>query len=149
MASSLRNRKYRKAQGLIAANKIKPEIWRMHPFDIIRAINAAGCNAKKLKKVKYLRHQISISYWNDQGGVCSGFFSYRIFHRWQCAVQKLVHDCRTLYEVHNLSQLIEYEFAHYRYASEIQAAINQTIEGCTAQIIHFASYKRTGDLVAS
>jgi hypothetical protein len=149
MASSLHNRKYRKAQGLIAANKIKPEMWRLNTFDIIRALKANGYKAQKLKKVRYLKHQICISYWDEQGGVCRGFFSYRILDRWQYAVQKLVHDCKSLYEIHCLTEFIEYEFAHYPYPSKIQSAINDTIVVFTTKFAESARYKRTGYLIAS
>lgn len=147
MSTKLYNQNHRRNQGLIAANKIKPEIWRLSPVDIIKAINATGCKAKKIKKINYLKHQICISYWDEKGGVCSGFFSYRILERWQNAVQNLVYNCGSLYEMHYLSQFIEYEFAHYPYPYEMQAAIAETIEACTSQIVE-ASYKRNIDLVA-
>jgi hypothetical protein len=70
----------------------------------------------------------------------SGFFSYRIFERWQCAVEKLVYGCNSLYEIHRLNKLIEYEFTHYPYPVEIEAAINETIEACATQLIELVSY---------
>ena len=149
MASNLRNRTISKPQGLISLNKIKPEIWRFDDARIIKALMDRGYDVKKIKKVKYLKHQICISYWDEKGGVCSGFFSYRIFERWQRSVQKLVYDCQSLYEMHSLTQLIEYEFAHYPYSQEMQAAINDTIVACTSQIVEFASYQRNYNLAAS
>jgi hypothetical protein len=149
MVSNLGNRTLNKPQGLISLNKIKPEIWRIDYPKIITALLARGYDVKKIKKVKYLKHQVCISYWDDKGGVCSGFFSYRIFERWQRAVQKLVYDCRSLYEIHSLNKLIEYEFAHYPYSVEMQAAINDTIVACTSNIVEFASYQRNYRLAAS
>lgn len=149
MSTKLFNQKSYKPQSLISLNKIKPEIWRIDDARIIKALVARGYDVKKIKKIKYLKHQVCISYWNEKGGVCSGFFSYRIFERWQLAVQKLVYDCRSLYEIHSLSKLIEYEFAHYPYSIEMQAAINDTIVACTSQIVELASYRRNYNLAAS
>ncbi|WP_211293183.1 hypothetical protein [Brunnivagina elsteri] len=130
----------RKLQSLISANKIKPEIWRISESVIIETLKNRGFDVKKIKKIKYLKHQVCISYWNQKGGVCSGFFSYRIFERWQSAVEKLVYNCNSLYEIHRLNKLIEYEFTHYPYPVEIEAAINETIEACTTQFIELVSY---------
>jgi hypothetical protein len=149
MTSNLRNRTLNKPQGLITLNKIKPEIWRIDDARIIKALIARGYDVKKIKKVKYLKHQLCISYWEEKGGVCSGFFSYRIFERWQRAVQKLVNDCRSLYEIHSVNKLIEYEFAHYPYPIEMQAVINDTVVACTSNIIELASYQRNYNLAAS
>jgi hypothetical protein len=143
------NQKSYKPQSLISLNKIKPEIWRIDYPKIIIALIARGYDAKKIKLVKYLKHQICISYWDEKGGVCSGFFSYRIFERWQRAVQNLVHYCKSLYEIHSLTQLIEYEFARYPYPQEMQAAINDTIATCTSDIIEFARNQRNYRLAAS
>ncbi len=82
----------RKLQSLISNNKIKPEVWRLSESVIIETLKNQGFAVKKIKKIKYLKHQICISYWDEKGGVCSGFFSYRIFERWQCAVEKLVYQ---------------------------------------------------------
>lgn len=119
-------------RSLIAANKIKPEIWRLSVVDVIKALKAQGYDVKKIKKINYLKHQVCISYWDNQGGVCSGFFSYRILPRWQFAVQKLIHDCKNITELQNLTPLIEYEFCHYPYPWAMQEAINQSMEdwGC-------------------
>jgi hypothetical protein len=139
----------RKVQSLISANKIKPEVWRLSESVIIETLRNRGLDVKKIKKLKYLQHQVCISYWDEKGGVCSGFFSYRIFERWQCAVQRLVYNCGSLYEMHCLNKLIDYEFARYPYPVEIEAAIRETIEACTSQLTELASYRRNQHLVAS
>ncbi len=49
-------------------------------------------------------------------------------------------NCNSLYEIHRLNKLIEYEFTHYPYPVEIEAAINETIEACTTQFIELVGY---------
>jgi hypothetical protein len=149
MTSKPLNQKRCKLQSLISSSKIKPQVWRLSEEQILKALRDRGYNVKKIKKIKYLPHQVCISYWDGKGGVCSGFFSYRIFERWQCAVEKLVYGCNSLYEMHSLNQLIGYEFARYPYPGEMQAAISQTIETCTSQLVDLAGYKRNFHLVAS
>jgi hypothetical protein len=149
MSTKLFNRKPYKPQSLISLNKIKPEIWRIDYPKIIKALIDRGYDIKKIKKVRYLKHQICISYWDEKGGVCSGFFSYRIFERWQYAVQQLVQDCQSLYQIHSLTQIIEYEFARYPYSTEMEAAINDTIVSWTFNITEFARYQRNYRLAAS
>ena len=149
MSTKLFNRKSYKPQGLISLNKIKPEIWRFDDARIIKALIDRGYDVKKIKKLRYLKHQMCISYWDQKGGVCSGFFSYRIFERWQRAVQKLVYDCQSLYQIHSLTQLIEYEFAHYPYPQEMEAAINDTIVACISNITEYARDQRNYRLAAS
>jgi hypothetical protein len=143
------NQKRYKLQSLISLGKINPRVWRLSEEQTLKALRARGFDVKKIKKMKYLQHQVCISYWDDKGGVCSGFFSYRIFERWQSAVEKLVYACNSLYEMHHNNKLIEYEFANYPYPIEIQAAIYETIESCTCQLTQLASYKRNSHLIAS
>ncbi len=149
MTSRPLNQKQCKLQSLISLNKIKPQVWRLSEEQILKALRDRGYDVQKIKKMKYLQHQVCISYWDDKGGVCSGFFSYRIFERWQSAVEKLVYACNSLYEMHHNNKLIEYEFANYPYPIEIQAAIYETIESCTCQLTQLASYKRNSHLIAS
>jgi hypothetical protein len=94
VVNRLRNRSKSISQSFISANKIKPEVWCLGEPVIIQTLKNQGFDIKKMKKIKYLRHQVCISYWNEKDGVCSGFFSYRIFERWQRAVQKLVYNWR-------------------------------------------------------
>lgn len=143
MTRNLRNRNCRSRRSLISANKITPRLWRLREAEIIEALNAQGYDAKKIKKISYLKHQISISYWDNNGGVCSGFFSYRIFARWQYAVQKLVYNCGSTTELKRLSQLIKYEYNHYPYPLEIQEAIDKTIDTCTFELSAIESDKQT------
>lgn len=133
----------KKVQSLIAANKITPHVWRLSEGNLIEALNAQGYNVKKIKKISYLKHQVSISYWDTKGGVCSGFFSYRIFARWQQAVERLVYNCGSVRQLQQLSELIEYEYTHYPYPFEIQEAINNTIETCNSELTAFESYRKT------
>jgi hypothetical protein len=142
MARNLHHRKCRSRRSFISANKITPHVWRLLEADIIEALNAQGYDVKKIKKISYLKHQVSISYWDNNDGVCSGFFSYRIFARWQYAVQRLVYNCGSTKELKSLSDLIEYEYNHYPYPIEIQEAINNTIETCLFELGALESYKR-------
>jgi len=148
MTSKLRKSNYCKSQSLISANKIKPETWHLHEISVLKTLRARGYDVQRIKKITYLKHQICISYWNKKGGVCSGFFSYRIFEYWQSAVQQLVQNCNSLYEMHYLNQLIEFELTHYPYPIEMQALINQTIEAYTSQLVELGSNKRNSHLVA-
>ncbi|BAZ13964.1 hypothetical protein NIES4071_58040 [Calothrix sp. NIES-4071] len=142
MARRLYNRNHKKITGLITANKITPHVWRLSEANLIEALNAQGYDAKKIKKISYLKHQVSISYWDNNGGVCSGFFSYRIFARWQFAVQRLVHNCGNTRDLQHLNNLIEYEFAHYPYPWQIREAIESTVKLCGSELAALESYKR-------
>lgn len=143
MARRLYNRNHKRVTGFITAGKITPHVWRLREADIIEALNAQGCDAKKIKKISYLKHQVSISYWDNKGGVCSGFFSYRIFARWQQAVERLVYNCGSVRQLQQLSELIEYEYTHYPYPFEIQEAINNTIKTCNSELTALESYSKT------
>ncbi len=81
----------RQGQSLIAANKIKPQLWHISDPEAKEALIVQGERVQKIKKIRRLKHQVCISYWNEQGGVCSSFFSYRIFARWQNEVKKLIY----------------------------------------------------------
>lgn len=123
----------RLGQSLIASRKIKAESWRMSATEVQKALQAQGYKVKEIKKIRHLKHQICISYYDQQGGVCSGFFSYRIFERWQIAVETLVFQCDTLVELLRLKKLIEYEYSHYPYPVDMQDAINTAIETRTLE----------------
>jgi hypothetical protein len=118
----------RRGQSLIAANKIKPEKWDISNSEAKGALQAQGCNVKEIKKIRCLKHQVCISYWDEKGNVCSGFFSYRIFTRWQIEVEKLIECCQSLKEWRRLNHLMQYEFAYYPYPKNIDNALHKTLE---------------------
>ncbi|WP_017314791.1 hypothetical protein [Mastigocladopsis repens] len=121
-------RYHRRGQGLIAANKIKPEKWHFSKAEAKEALQAQGCKVKEIKKIRCLKHQVCISYWDEKGNVCSGFFSYRIFTRWQIEVEKLIERCLTLTEWRHLNHIMQYEFAYYPYPKNIDNALHKTLE---------------------
>ena len=123
-----KNQYRRKGQSLIAANKIKPEQWQISNVEAKEALKAFGCNVKEIKKIHRLKHQVCISYWDQKGNVCSGFFSYRIFARWQREVSKLINCCQTLEEWHTLNHIMQYEFAYYPYLRDMEDALQNTLE---------------------
>lgn len=118
----------RKGQSLIAANKIKPEKWDISNSEAKEALQAQGYNVKEIKKIRCLTHQVCISYWDEKGNVCSGFFSYRIFTRWQIEVEKLIERCQTLKEWRHLNHIMQYEFAYYPYPKNIDNALHNALE---------------------
>ena len=118
----------RKLHSLISANKIKPEQWQINEAEAKEALEAKGYDVKQIKKICCLKHQVSISYWDNQGNVCSSFFSYRIFARWQKEVERLIYQCSTLKEWTKLNYIMNYEFAHYNYLTEIQDTLYTALE---------------------
>ncbi|GEM_PF-578674 len=118
----------RKGQSLIAAHKIKPEQWQISDTEAKEALKAEGWNVKEIKKIHCLKHQICISYWDQKGNVCSGFFSYRIFKRWQTEVEKLICCCQNPKEWHMLNHIMEYEFAYYPYLQSMEDTIVNALE---------------------
>ena len=77
------NRYRRKGQNLITANQIKPENWDISDAEAKEALKVKNINVKEIKKIHKLKHQVCISFWDEKGNICSSFFSYRIFSRWQ------------------------------------------------------------------
>jgi hypothetical protein len=71
---------------------------------------------------------VCISYWDEKGNVCSGFFSYRIFTRWQIEVEKLIERCQTLKEWRHLNHIMQYEFAYYPYPRDMDNALHNALE---------------------
>jgi type II secretory pathway component PulF len=118
----------RKGQSLIAANKIKPQLWHISEAEAKEALIAQGQRVHKIKKIHKLKHQVCISYWNESGGVCSSFFSYRIFARWQNEVEKLIYTCPSVSELAKLQRIMRYEFAYYNYLREIEDALDTALE---------------------
>ena len=89
-----KNRPYRhRSRSLIGTWRIKPEVLYISEQEAETTLNANGYEAKQIKKIRLLKHQVCISYWNNQGGTCSGFFSYPLFRCWQQAMERLIYDC--------------------------------------------------------
>ncbi|KAF3885631.1 MULTISPECIES: hypothetical protein [Nostocales] len=125
------HKKYRrKGQSLIASNKIKPEEWEISNAEAKHALKAQGCKVKEIKKIRCLKHQVCISYWDEKGGVCSGFFSYRIFTKWQVEVEKLVNACQSLKEWVLLDRIMKYEFACYPYLKDMEDVLRNALKNC-------------------
>ncbi|WP_016953019.1 hypothetical protein [Anabaena sp. PCC 7108] len=118
----------RKGKNLISANQIKPENWHISEAEAKKALQAKGYNVKQIKKIYCLKYQVSISYWDNQGNVCSSFFSYRIFTRWHKEVEKLINNCQNLKVWTRLNHIMGYEFACYYYLSEIEDTLQQALE---------------------
>ena len=132
MARKIRKiRQYRrKGQSLISASKISPENWHLRDKEISQALKPLGILVKTVKKVNYLKHQVCLSWWDEKGNVCSSFFSYRIFARWQAEVERLINACYTLKEFYRIVGCIQYDLDYYPYPLEISDAIAIALENC-------------------
>ena len=108
-----------KNQSLIAAGKISPIQWNISKSEAEIALKQFGIPVLEIKRVKCLKHQVCVSYWNTEGKVCSSFFSYRIFERWQKAVEELIVACCTVEEWDNLGEIVEYELVKFLYPVEM------------------------------
>lgn len=124
----------RKSKSLISAHKINPENWHLSDKDISQALKPLGITVKTVKKINYLKHQVSISWWNERGKVCSSFFSYRIFARWQAEVEELICACYNLKEFYREMGYIHYDLAHYPYPIEMSDAIAIALENRECQL---------------
>jgi hypothetical protein len=122
------NQYRRKRKNLIATNKIKPEQWNISDAETKEALKVKGYNVKQIKKIHLLKHQVCISYWDVKGNICSSFFSYRIFARWQKEVETLIYTCQTLKEWAKLNYVMKYEFAYYHYPSEIEDTLHTILQ---------------------
>ncbi len=112
-----------KNQSLIAVGKISPIQWNITKSEAEIALKQIGLPVLEVKRVKCLKHQVCISYWNTDGKVCSSFFSYRIFERWQKAVEELIADCCTVEEWDNLGEIVEYDLVKFFYPVEMASQI--------------------------
>ncbi|MUG99676.1 hypothetical protein F7734_48320 [Scytonema sp. UIC 10036] len=127
-ARKIHNKHSRKSQSLIASNRIKPEQWQISNAEAKDALKAQGCKVKEIKKIRCLKHQVCISYWDEKGGVCSGFFSYRIFTQWQLEVERLIDICQTLKEGVLLNHIMKYEFACYPYLKDMKDILSNALK---------------------
>jgi hypothetical protein len=137
------NQYRRKGKNLIATNKIKPEQWNISDAETKEALKVKGYDVKQIKKIHLLKHQVCISYWDTKGNICSSFFSYRIFARWQKEVETLIYICQTLKEWAKLNYVMKYEFAYYHYPSEIEDTLHAILEN------HLSALKTTEQQVVS
>lgn len=138
-----------KCQSLIAANKIRPQNWHLTDNEVRHALEPLGITVKTVKKINYLRHQVCISWWDQQGNVCSSFFSYRIFARWQAEVERLINACNTLKEFYRLFGYIQYELDRFPYPLEMSDAILVALADCESRLrvgareVELAVYQET------
>lgn len=116
---SNRDASYPKGKSLIAAGKINPIQWQITKSEAEIALKQLGLPVLEIKRVKCLKYQVCVSYWNTDGKVCSSFFSYRVFERWQKAVETLIQDCQTFEEWDSLGESIEYDLIHFPYPVEM------------------------------
>lgn len=123
-----------KGQSLISASKITPENWQLTNEEISQALKPLGITVKTVKKIRYLKHQVCISWWNEKGNICSSFFSYRIFARWQAEVERLIIACHTLKEFYRTIGYIQYDLAHYPYPLEMSDSIVIALENHECQL---------------
>ncbi len=129
MSKTRKTLKYRRpGKSLIATDRIQPQLWNLSEAEVIEALEAQGYEVKQIKKVSQLQHQICISYWDKQGNICSGFFSYRIFVRWQTEVEKLIYRAADLQELATLSHRLKYEFKNYPYPTQMEDTLCDQLE---------------------
>ena len=130
-----KTRQYRrKGQSLISADKINPQQWNISPREAKEALLAKGYDVKQIKKISCLKHQVCISYWDVAGNVCSSFFSYRIFPRWQKEVEKLIYFCSSVKELVKLNAILHYEFDYYSYPREMEDALASAMENRLSEL---------------
>lgn len=134
----------RKGHSLIRANKIKPEQWFISHPEAKAALNAKGYKVKQIKKIHSLKHQVCISYWDEKGNICSSFFSYRIFQRWQQEVKQLIDTCQTLSNWQILNHILKYEFLYYQYFPDMADAISNALEN-RLSVLKVTSQQAVGD----
>ncbi|MEO1373480.1 MAG: hypothetical protein AAFW70_03960 [Cyanobacteria bacterium J06635_10] len=117
-----------RGKNLISSNRIKPDAWHISPTEVKVALKAAGFDVQEIKKIRLLKYQICISYWNHKGGVCSGFFSYRLFPTWHKVVEKLIENCPNLKGWGLLNHIMLREFKYYPYPVEMEDALHNALQ---------------------
>lgn len=123
-----KNRYRPKGKNLITSNKIKPDLWRISSTEAKETLRATGLDVKEIKKITLLKHKVCISYWNQEGGVCSGFFSYRIFPTWQKEVEKVIETSPNFKRLQLINHIMEREFKCYPYPVEMEDAIYNALQ---------------------
>jgi hypothetical protein len=109
----------RKGKSLISSGDIKPQEWGISDAEALEALQSIGEPAQRIKKIKQLKHQISISFVDNNGNSCSSFYSYRIFTKWEREVEKLIYRCKKLTDWLFLNLNLKYEFSYYGYPYEM------------------------------
>ncbi len=123
-----KNRKRPKGKNLITSGRVKAENCEISPEEAKAALRANGCPIKKIKKIRLLKYKVCISYWNQSGGVCSGFFSYRIFPNWQKQVEIVIEDCPNFKKWQVLSGIMKREFDYFPYSIQMKEALNRALQ---------------------
>ena len=123
-----KNRYRPKGKNLITSYKIKPENWNISPTEAKTALRATGLDVKEIKKITLLKYKICISYWDEKGGVCSGFFSYRLFPTWQKEVDRLIENCPNFKRWQLLNHIMQREFKYYAYPVDIENTLHNTLQ---------------------
>ncbi|MBA3923587.1 MAG: hypothetical protein H0X31_18585 [Nostocaceae cyanobacterium] len=134
MSKTRKKPKSRPGKGLVAADKIQPQLWNISHTEAVKALKAQGYQVKEIKKISQLKYQISISYCDQQGNICSSFFSYRIFARWQTEVEKLIYRTPNLREFARLNHRLQYEFKHYPYSRDMEDTLQDALENREYQL---------------
>lgn len=117
-----------RGKNLISSNEIKPDAWQISPSEVKFALKAAGFDVQEIKKIRLLKHQICISYWNHKGGVCSGFFSYRLFPTWHKEVEQLIENCPNFERWRILNYIMQREFKYYPYPVDMEGALRNALQ---------------------
>mgnify|MGYP001793144734 FL=1 len=123
-----KNRYRPRGKNLITSNRIKPDLWLLSSSEAKETLRATGLDVKKIKKITLLKHKVCISYWIESGGVCSGFFSYRIFPTWQREVEVLIEKSPNFKKLQLINHIMEREFKSYPYPTEMEDAIYNALQ---------------------
>jgi hypothetical protein len=105
-----------KPKSLTALYWINPRYWKLSKEEVAKFL---GVSPEQVRKATCLQHQVSISWVTDAGNVCSSFFSYRLFGRWEKAVLDLIAGWQDPKTWHCLFSAIEYEFVRFDYPTEM------------------------------
>ena len=117
-----------RGKNLITSNRIKPDLWQLSSTEVKEVLRANGCDVKEIKKIRLLKHRVCISYWNQDGGVCSGFFSYRIFPTWLKEVEVLIENCPNFKRWQLLNWILKREFNCYPYPPDMKDALHNVLQ---------------------
>lgn len=123
-----KNRYRPRGENLITSNRIKPENWCISAVEAKATLRATGLDVKEIKKITLLKHKICISYWDEKGGVCSGFFSYRIFSTWQKEVEVLIENCPNFKRWQLLNRIMRREFMCFSYPKDVEETLNYALK---------------------
>ena len=123
-----KKKRYRpRGKNLITSNRIKTENWSISPVEAKAALRATGLDVKEIKKITLLKYKICISYWDEKGGVCSGFFSYRIFPTWHKEVEVLIENCPNFKRWQLLNRIMRREFMCFPYPKDMEDKLRHAL----------------------